>query len=435
MTATAMQSNQPPFPGKWILGSLFLAGAVALNYGPTQHEGWVIVTLYTWLFLWYAVILYKSTPEQYPFYKGLAIVARFSLIAAIPNLSDDVYRFIWDGRLLVQGINPFDHLPREYMNVDPALFNRLNSPDYYTVYPPLAQLTFFVAAGLFPKSILGATIVLKSIHAALDTGTILLLERLGSSKRSVLLYALNPLIIIELTGNLHFEAGMLFFLALALWWLIQGKWYRSIWGWVGAIGAKLLPLMFLPFLVRRVRWYWFLLLGAGLLLLFAPLLNSWFFGHMGASLDLYFRKFEFNAGLYFLLRWVGKVLTGYNLILYLGPALALLVFSFIIRLAWSEKDEKVERLPVLWLTAISCYLLCSTTVHPWYLALPVFFSALTKYRFPVVWSALIPLTYLAYRQPEVHLPAWVSWLEYGIVTGYMLWEVYPSLISSRLQLK
>lgn len=421
--------------GKWGLGFLFLAGTVVLNYGPTQQDGWVIVGLYAGLFLLYGLILRKSTPGEYTFYKWLAIAARFSLIAAIPNLSDDVYRFIWDGRLLIQGINPFDHLPRELPDMDPALFNRLNSPDYYTVYPPLAQLTFFAAAGLFPKSILGATIVLKTIHAILDTGTILLLERMGISKRSVLLYALNPLIIIELTGNLHFEAGMLFFLALALWWMVQGRWYRSIWGWMGAIGAKLLPLIFLPFLLRRVRWSWFALLGLGLLVLFSPLLNPWFVEHLGSSLGLYFQKFEFNASLYFLLRGVGKWITGYNLILYLGPVLSALTLLFIVRLAWLEKEWKFDRLPVLWLAAISCYLLCSTTVHPWYLALPVFFSALTKYRFPIVWSGLIPLTYLAYREPVVHLPGWVSWLEYGVVFGYLLWEVFPSLIPTRLQLK
>ncbi|MBK8491720.1 MAG: hypothetical protein IPL49_12750 [Saprospirales bacterium] len=435
---------------RWTVGLLFLGGAIALNYGPAQQDGWVVVGLYAWLFGWYGVMWRKSTPDDYSFYKWLAIVARVALIAAIPNLSDDVYRFIWDGRLALHGINPFDHPPRFYMEqaqllpgLNAALFVKLNSPDYHTIYPPLAQLTFVTSVWLFPKSIWGATIVLKTIHAALDIGTILLLERIaprfGLPKRAVLIYALNPLILIELTGNLHFEAGMIFFLALTLWWISNGKWYQSIWGWVGAIGAKLLPLMFLPFLIRRLRWpkwaYWFLLLGAGLLVLFIPLLNAWFLHHLGSSLDLYFRKFEFNASLYFLLRGVGQLLTGYNLIAYLGPALAGLTFFFIIRMAWLEKKPEVARLPVLWLAAISCYLFCSTTVHPWYLAMPVFFAALTNYRFPIVWSALVPLTYLAYLEPSVHLPGWVSWLEYGVVGGYLIWEVFPSLIPLRLQVK
>ena len=413
-------------------GLAMLAGSLALGYGPSQHDGWIIAGLYLWLFAWYGFILMKSRDEHYPSLRLLAILMRFSLIAALPNLSDDVYRFIWDGRLIWQGINPFDHMPRHYQELDPALFSQLNSPDYYTVYPPLAQLSFTAAVGLFPQSILGAAVVLKIIHAALDTGAILLLERLaprfGLPRKAALIYALNPLIIIELTGNLHFEAAMVFFLALALWLMSRNQWSRAAWAWAGAISAKLLPLLFLPFLIRRLGWprllSWSLLLGAALLLLFAPLLNGLFFGNIGTSLNLYFQKFEFNASVYYLLRWLGFQIKGYNLIQTIGPVLAMLVLSTVLALAWREKGRSVERLPEMWLFAITIYLALSPVVHPWYLALPVFFSALSRYRYPLLWSALAPLSYLAYRQTPVEEAAWVLWIQYGAVFPYALWEIF-----------
>lgn len=414
---------------------LFLAGVIALGYGPEQGDGGTIVGLYAFLFAVYGYMLRFGKEEDYPMYRWLAILARFSLVFALPNLSDDVYRFVWDGRLILQGINPFDHTPRQLLDAgNEALFLKLNSPDYYTVYPPLAQLTFALSAWLSPGSVLGSAIALKIMHAALDTGAILLLERLlkqwGLPKRSALLYALNPLIIIELTGNLHFECAMVFFLALALWQMSGERWYRPVWAWVGAIGAKLLPLMFLPFLLRRLGWprvvYWGLLLGAGLLVIFLPLLNSLFFANMGASLGLYFRTFEFNASLYYIARWLGFQIKGYNLIHLIGPLFALTTLLLISWLAWRERTLEVKRLPLMWLMAITTYLLLSTTVHPWYLALPVFFSALTPFRFPIVWSALAPLSYLAYLTPEVRELPWVAWVAYLPVLGVMIWEVRKS---------
>lgn len=420
------------FFGKIAPVTLFLAGVIALGYGPEQGDGWVIVGLYAFLFAVYGYVLRFGRDEDYPIYRWLGIMARFSLVFALPNLSDDVYRFVWDGRLILQGINPFDHTPRQLLDAgNESLFLQLNSPDYYTVYPPLAQLSFALSAWLSPGSVLGSAIVLKLIHASLDTGAILVLERLVKRwqlpRRNVLIYALNPLIIIELTGNLHFECAMVFFLALALWQMSGQRWYRSVWAWVGAIGAKLLPLMFLPFLLRRLGWprmvYWSLLLGAGLFLLFMPLLNSLFVANMSSSLGLYFRTFEFNASIYYLARWLGFQIKGYNLIHLIGPLFALSTLFAISWLAWREKSLDVRRLPHMWLMAITTYLLLSTTVHPWYLALPVFFSALTHFRFPLVWSALAPLSYLAYATLEVRDLAWVVWVEYLPVVGVVVWEV------------
>ena len=70
----------------------------------------------------------------------------------------DYFRFIWDGKLFVNGFNPYLYLPSEILNTDIAktagltqeLYDGLNSPKYYTVYPPINQLIFSLG-GFFSK--------------------------------------------------------------------------------------------------------------------------------------------------------------------------------------------------------------------------------------------------------------------------------------------
>ncbi|MEQ9229236.1 MAG: hypothetical protein RIF46_01035, partial [Cyclobacteriaceae bacterium] len=81
------------------------------------------------------------------------------MLFATPSLSDDFYRFIWDGRLLAHGIHPFAELPGFYLDpslnipgIDQSLFDNLNSKEYFTIYPPFAQLIFLISVLIFPKS-------------------------------------------------------------------------------------------------------------------------------------------------------------------------------------------------------------------------------------------------------------------------------------------
>ncbi|MDP4665122.1 MAG: mannosyltransferase, partial [Flavobacteriaceae bacterium] len=76
------------------------------------------------------------------------------------------------------------------------------------------------------------------------------------------------------------------------------------------------------------------------------------------------------------------------------------------------------------------YLSLATTVHPWYLALPLLLSLFTAYRFMILWSLTIVLSYTAYSQPIVHEIPWVLALEYLPVFGLLVWELRRSQITS-----
>ncbi|MCB0565683.1 MAG: hypothetical protein KDD01_15035 [Phaeodactylibacter sp.] len=423
----------------WGLALLFLLLIASLGYGPAQHDfGW-IASLHAAAFLVYLGMYRKANGQvELYFFLGVGIIARLLLIGAFPQLSDDIYRFIWDGRLINQGINPFAQLPAYYMQegtqlpgLSPELFAQLNSPEYYTIYPPVAQAVFALACWLFPQSIFGAAVVMKAFLFFFELGSLALLvkllARLGFSEKGVLLYALNPMILLEVMGNLHFEGAMIFFLLLGLWWLVSGRYLSSAVALAFSVASKLLPLLFCFFLIRRLGWRrsieYFAVMGLALLLLFSPLLGGAFFSGMGSSLQLYFQRFEFNGSIYYLLRWIGFQLSGFNLIKYLGPALAACTFLGISLAALLGRRRDWRSLPGLMLFAICLYLAFTPTVHPWYASLPLVLAPFTRFRFPVLWTALISLTYINYSYPEYDEQLWIVGLEYLLVYGVALWEV------------
>jgi len=444
----------PPGILKWFIAVLMVVLVTGLGYFTEQHEFWKIIAFYIPLFALYLFAFQqcKIPNPQYKiaFFISLAILLRFILVFSMPHLSNDVYRFIWDGRLLVQGYNPFDHLPEYYLNggatvpgIDRALFEAFGAKDFFTVYPPVAQAQFASAVWLFPESIRGAAIVMKLWLFAFEVGSIFLiiklLKRFRLPARNVLIYALNPLIIVEITGNLHFEGAMVFFMLLSLWLLVKGgqpasklRFVASAAAFAFSIGSKLLTVLFLPFYIKAMGWRrslrYFGLTGIATVLLFLPIVNVTFVRNFGDSLNLYFQKLEYNASLYYLLRWVGYKFSGYNQIAAIGPGLGLLAMAGILGMAFFKKQPAAgteffeKKILELWLLAISLYLACTTTLHPWYLALPLVLCVFTRWRFPVVWSGLIFLTYVNYSYEPFRENLWVVALEYGAVASWFVWE-------------
>jgi hypothetical protein len=431
-----------------VLGTILLASILCLMFLGSQSDFKVVIVGYISAFITYALIWRTATSKDLSFYLLLALLVRFSLIFAFPQLSDDIYRFIWDGRLITHGHNPFNYLPNQIMEegwakpwLNAELFELLNSREYFTIYPPVAQFTFATSAWLFPDSLFGSAVVMKLFLFVFEAGTLFLLPKLLQAlkmpKKNVLIYALNPLVIVEVMGNLHFEGAMVFFLILAVYFLVENK---EIWSAVSmalAIAAKLLPLLFLMFFIKRLgrgrAIRYFAVIGIVLVILFLPLLNEVFFYNFGQSLDLYFQKFEFNASVYYLARKVGYLISGYNLILYIGPILASLTFIGILVAAIKERDIAGQKLIGMMLFAICLYLAFTPTVHPWYVIMPLALSVFTRFRFVMLWSGLITLTYINYSYTPYFENLWIVALEYMLVYALLIVElIRPQLLSRKL---
>ena len=234
----------------------------------------------------------------------------------------------------------------------------------------------------------------------------------------MLWYVLNPLIIIEIMVNVHFEGFMVFFFIMSLYFLKIKAVNKAVVSLALSISAKLIPLLFLPFFLFKWKtskaFSFYIKLALMLSIFFLPMLLQ--FGEFSESLDLYFRKFEFNASFYYVFRALGNLWKGYNMIAKIGPAMAIAVFGIVMILAY-----KMENIYKFSLYALTVFLLLSTTVHPWYLALGVLLSSIVGLRYMLIWSVMIVLSYSKYGLSDNGYLVCVG-LEYAVVFSYIFYE-------------
>jgi alpha-1,6-mannosyltransferase len=377
----------------------------------------------------------------------LAVLLRVTTLFALPNLSDDVYRFIWDGRLFMQGINPFNQLPSYYIenqyiiqNLDTSLFQKLNSPDYFTVYPPVCQSVFWLACSLFPNNELSSMLVMKCFLFVCELGSfyfiLKLLPQQKLDKTRFFWYALNPLIILEICGNLHFEGSMICFLLGALYFLFESSnetyspkqalrcLVLAAFFFALSVASKLLPLLFLPLLWRYLGLkkgaMFQVFVGVFCAIFFLPLLNLSVLQNMSNSLGLYFQKFEFNASLYYLLKPIGTGFYGYNPRIEIGRILSILTIIGILIFMFRQQKNDINALFNNLLFTFVLYLCCASTVHPWYLSMALALSLFTAHRFVLLWSGLIFLTYSHYNGGDFQENYLYIGIEYSVVLAFFI---------------
>jgi len=408
---------------------------ITITYFTERHESILLLSQFTLLCAGYCWIYFQKADWDFKQIIWLAISFRALLLLATPNLSEDVFRFIWDGRLWLERLDAYAHLPSELIKnnalVSKELFKLLNSPGYYTIYPPINQLIFIIAASV--SSLKGSIILIRLFIIAAEIISLVILknliqERNGKAKY-LLLYALNPLVILELTGNLHFEAFVICFLLLAVYYFSFNANLKSAVSLGLAISFKIIPIIWLASFFKKLKfkhYIIFCLLALGTAIItFLPLLQTSIFRGGGASAKLYFQNFEFNASFYYLVREVGYWIKGYNIIQTAGPIISLTGFALIglYNLIISKKASIAER--ALWSWFIYC--LFATTIHPWYILPMVGLSTLTNYKFPILWSFLIFFTYLGYSANGFSENLWITAIEYISVIGFAVFEISKRL--------
>ena len=428
-----------------------VAAATTILYGILgfyieRYDTIWLLTSYFVAFGLYLVVIARTDPAQLNFWLTAAIVFRLLLTFSLPRLSDDFYRFIWDGHLMAGGYHPFAEVPSYYINHQTAipgisrdLYEHLNSPDYFTVYPPFAQFIFWLSVTIFPASVYGSVVAMKLVVVASEIGSLYLmrslLRRYHLPEQRLLLYALNPLVIVELVGNIHLEAVMIFFLLLTIHFAAGSRYIQSGVALGFGVCAKLLPLIFLPAIVLKVNWRKSLILIIAMatccLILFLPLWDPSIVLGFRDSLGYYFRKFEFNASIFYLVRSFGFWFYGYDIIQTAGWKLALISTALImwISAAGTIKKQSTDQgaldpaILSRFLAILMTYYLFATTIHPWYVTTLIAVSVFTPFRFPVVWTGTIFLTYIGYTEFDFQEPFTAVAVEYIVVVGYLAYEI------------
>lgn len=413
---------------------------LSFAYDLNRNDYIKLVALYTGLFIAFYNLIF-SNKLNFKFLSILAVGLRLLFLISTPNLSQDFYRFIWDGRMIIAGFNPYLFTPESFIIKDIfpihqalELYNGMGvlNGSHFTNYPPLNQLCFVIAGLISGKSILGSVVVMRLIIILADLGTLYfgkkLLQKLNIPIHHIFLYILNPFVIIELTGNLHFEGVMIFFLIWTIYLLHLNKWKLAALALACSISIKLIPLIFLPLLFKNLHWkksiIFYMIVFAAAALTFLPFVTIEFINNYYETVSLWFQRFEFNASLYYIARAIGYTFRGYNEIAIIGKFIPILVVLFVLAITFVRRNKSTIDLISSMLFVLSFYYFTATTVHPWYVATLLILSVFTKYKFPLVWSFVGILSYLAYTNADNTENLWIISLEYAIIYSVLFWDIF-----------
>ena len=427
----------------YVLGLILLfLSVIGTLLIPAQSDFYNIIIGVVLSFVGYILLFPSfSIKERFTVLLVIGIGLRIIFVFSMPNLSNDIFRFAWDGLLLQEGMHPFLYTPDQIMEFDMFqsdkayyLYERLNSQGYYSIYPPLCQLSFYISTLVNPFSIANVVVVFKLLFLLCEFGSfffvVKILQHLGQNPGNVFYYVFNPLVIIELFGNIHFELMMVTFMAGCIYFILSNRLLLAGIFFASAIATKLLPLMFLPVIlyylyIRKENLVTFISsVLVSCVLLFVPLFYSTW-RNLLASVDLYFQKFEFNASIYYLMRKIFAWITGYNQIWIIGPALGIIALFLILKISMRKFKDQSTQLDLLnkmlWIFVV--YLLLATTIHPWYLGFLLLVNVFFRYTFIWVWSLLIFLSYSAYDSQPFQEHSWLLFVEYAITCVVLVWEL------------
>jgi len=323
----------------------------------------------------------------------IAALLRLAILPAAP--SDDAYRYVWEGRLVLAGVSPYA-APADspvYQDFHDATWERMNNRDKLTAYPPLSQYAFAALAATG-----GGARTFKAAFALLDLAVVALLlawlARRRLPARWAGLYAFNPVALVAFAGEGHFD--VLFILALAGGlFLLEAR--RLLWA-AAAIGAavqlKLVAVLLAPILWRRFGWRPLAAFAAVVLLPclpFLPHLDTLLRGIFAFGTSRYF-----NGFVHLQLRELTGALPLANLAA-AGILLTVLAWRFL----RPARDPAVSD----WLWLGGALLILSPTFHFWYLTWLLPFVAL---RPSLAWLAFC-LTQGIYFQVWGRLDAGYGW--------------------------
>jgi len=396
---------------------------------------------------------------------AFALLFRLLLLFSHPIQEDDFYRYLWDGKVVASGLNPYRVAPLtvlertrnldEQLNplpdplVEPSvpeatnedlrrlarlsmqdgtfalILSRVNHPEVPTIYPPLAQAVFGLTALAAPGSLSALRLVFFGFDLAVCGLVMVVLRHLRINVSYVLVYAWSPLVLKETINSAHYDAIPTFFLMLALTLALKGKALLAHASLALAILGKVYPFLLLPVFLWRtwrnegqVR----ALLGLGIvavlvMLGYAPFLNA------GPALwqgTLAFaERWQTNSLIFPFLRWLVGERWVANLVVAVLLGCSVLAF-----LSYYEVRE--DRL-FLWVNflVLGMLFLLSPVGNPWYFLWLVPFLCVFPLRSWLLLSGLLGLYYLwfyfVYRGAAGTF-RWVLWLEYLPFYSLLVWE-------------
>jgi hypothetical protein len=379
-----------------LAGAGLVAGSAALARVPNLAEApGLFLALYAATFACYGVGVWLVGGARAR--RGLVLVlaaglaARAVLAPAPPTLSTDAYRYVWDARVARAGLSPYAHAPEAPALAhlrDGEIYPRINHPSWPTIYPPAAQMLFGAVGFGWPDSVLAMKLVLGGFELAGLVGVLGLLRALGRPASQAVIYAWNPLILIEVWGSAHLDAVVLPTVVGAAWAAVAGR--RALAGALLGAGAavKLYPAALLPLLVGGG--------GLGPVAAFAAVLATGYAPGVGLGLEVlgslprYLAEEHFNPGL---LRSLVDV-----------PGLS--VAAVAVWVLWAARRRRERSFPERAVPLVGGCLVLSPNVFPWYAVWLVPFLAAAPSWPWIGFTGTLALAYTFFMQSPWAIPLW-----------------------------
>lgn len=430
-------------------GIVWLSQAFIYGEGHLQRPILSFVGLYAGVFVCYLLAVRSLSWQPYQrldihVILGFAMLVRVALLFSYPIQEDDFYRYLWDGKMVASGLNPYSIAPRAVLEKKGAgadfqrrasipahdtdfalILSRVNHPSVPTVYPPLAQAVFGCTALIAPGSLLALRLVFLLFDLGVCGLMLMLLKHCDASPLWVLVYAWSPLVIKESINSAHYDVVPTFFLLLALLLSVKGRSVPAFASLALAILGKLYPVLLVPVFMWRtweIQGFTRAILSAVvaaviIVLSYTPFLDA---GPLLWKGTLTFAQhWQTNSLLFPLLqsllgeRWIANTVVAVGL----GCTLATLLCRFSLR-------EAREFLWVIFVILGVLFLL-SPVGNPWYFLWIVPFLCIFPFHSWLLLSGLLGLYYLSfyfiYRDtPETF--RWVIWLEHIPFYSLLVWE-------------
>jgi len=353
-----------------------------------------------------------------------AIFFRAVLVPTDPTvLSTDMYRYIWDGRVQRNDINPYLYPPSsEKLKSlrDDEIYPHINRKESPTIYPAGAQLFFRISHILVGDRIFG----FKGLMVFFDVMTLLvllaLLRAYGFEETRLFIYAWNPLVIFEIGYSGHLEGLTVFLMVLAFYLNAKNRKTPAVVALAFASATKLYPAFILPALLNRgERIKGVAVFVGSFLLLYLPFLKAE--SKITGFLPIYFKNSyeSFNLGLKYLIMHLFPGLDYFLLTKIF--MLVLMAAGFFFFFTEKQKEQVVRCAYVLIGLLI---VLMPAALHPWYVIMLIPFLTFFPSIAWLIFTCTVALSYIKYVSPMGIMPVWVLLLEYLplfalLATGYI----------------
>ena len=388
-----------------------------------------LVVIQSVIYLAVAWLSLRSSDSRSILLLGLVFAAlfRLSIIFFPAYLSDDIYRYIWDGRVQAAGINPYRYIPAEEPLAqlrDEKIYPHINRRETVrTIYPPIAQATFLLVTRI-SESVTWMKAAMIGFEAVAIWAIIQLLSSFGFARQRVLIYAWHPLAVWEFAGSGHADALAIAFIALAL--LARRKHAETLTGVLIACATcvKLFPVVLFPALYTRKSWKMPLAFVVTVLIAYLPYLNVGPMKVLG-SLPAYSSERGLLSGdQYFLLALARQVLNAnvptIAYFIFVAAVLGILSLSMM-----REKPGNETRYLRNGLVIASLFMVFQAPHFSWYFAwlipflcfipsIPFFYLSLSNFVLYLTWLNDTPNRVLIYKAlifaPFLALGLIVIWL-------------------------